>query len=143
MAHDHVYGICESKCFVEVKSKADTENALTELDDKITASLSPEVIEITEGTEYVLNCFNDEVMDKGRKILINNTGGNIPLKVRWSGRTTAQTTFYFFGQFNEHFDTRSVSITQGYPLSSAETTWYSLSAGGRYLVELFDCHIGS
>lgn len=35
MGHNKLYGVCENKCFVEVKSKAETESELETIDDEL------------------------------------------------------------------------------------------------------------
>lgn len=139
MGHEHVYGICENKCRVEVKSKAEIETELTELNNEITALKSPETIELTQGTEYVLSCYDHEVTSKGRKLLINHTGQNVAIKIKWQVMESYRLgTFNCFCQHNGTFENKSASISGGPIASEAIINWFTMNDGDKAIVELFN-----
>lgn len=75
MAHDHVYGVCESKCFVEVPTKAEYEENKAATNGKfnvVTVPADSEMTEIELGTNLpfiteVINLKSESVTVKFTK----------------------------------------------------------------------------
>lgn len=148
MAHDKVYGVCENKCFVEVPTKEQIDNEITDLNDNIkdVADNVLEVIDLDDDeTKYVISIPRFNLGSTGRKLIRNLNANNVQIKVEFYVIGRAGTTGYLFCSRNGTIETKSGTSTSNYgsePFIYSKVTidWFTVNAGDRAIAECFEVY---